>query len=281
MFCFRTGMTHPPTSRNCEGNPQNSLTLLHFSPPPPRESLFPERISLLFCTHWESERCWKDKVIFPVFCFCTTKRKNFHEISIVLAPISVPIIASIPAITIASRVHDLSRPFRDRTWWNYGATKHAHLTLWESHAHHRKGCWAVSEQSQGKPPEITEPTPREHCGQLNDVIRPTGLFKNKSYDGADRRVRDRVRVRFGMANIENMAGRLAVVFPPRRVSGWGACAPLPALRCHVLPGVSMKSTKECCEGREAAASPLTSDVWGNLRGSRWKWIFLSQGYVTV
>lgn len=155
MFCFRTGMTHPPTSRNCEGNPQNSLTLLHFPPPPPRESLFRERISLLFCTHRESERCWKDKVIFPVFCFCATKRKIFHEISIVLAPISVPLIASIPAITIASRVHDLSRPFRDRTWWNYGATKHAHLTLWESHAHHRKDA----ELSRNNPKENLRKSP--------------------------------------------------------------------------------------------------------------------------
>lgn len=33
MFCATRGMTHPLTSRNCEGNPQNSLTLLHFSPP--------------------------------------------------------------------------------------------------------------------------------------------------------------------------------------------------------------------------------------------------------
>lgn len=76
MFCATRGMTHPPTSRNCEGNPQNSLTLLHFHDYTQNsERGFPFN----FATRESKRESRKDKVIFP-FVFAAL-RKNFHKFS--------------------------------------------------------------------------------------------------------------------------------------------------------------------------------------------------------
>lgn len=111
MFCATRGMTHPPTSRNCEGNPQNSLTLLHFHHYTENSKRgFPLKLSK------RVRESRKGKVIFP-FVFATL-RKNFHKFSPSLHQLVTQI-----GDSHRTRVHGFSRhppaprnaTFRDRT----------------------------------------------------------------------------------------------------------------------------------------------------------------------